>query len=373
MPSPSFAAAYITWSLVAISILNGAVLAMIFAVKLQRERRERAAARIRDELTEALIPFFESGGTFVLDGRTARIGEHRIVFPPAGTHASRVAVSTAVSFIAAIKGEGQERLIAMLQSAGYVQSVARSLRSRSPVQRAHAAMLLGGMHARGAREALLERFLNDSSAEVRIVAAEALGEMGDAPSVPILLDAIRQPTRYQELRLAAVLSRFGLAAVPDLEHALSDIDERVVRIALDILTDIGMVIDPAPVVRALSHRSPEVRARAAELLGAAGAVDTIEALTAAAHDSQWFVRVRVVKALARLGIPDSTARAREWYVALAELLRDTVWYVRRHAAAALAAGGVQGIAMLELDGSDVSVAALQLHALRRGEASTTLL
>jgi len=158
-----------------------------------------------------------------------------------------------------------------------------------------------------------------------------------------------------------------------LEDALGDSDERVIRLALDILIDIGMVIDPQPVVASLQHRSPEIRARAAELLGAAGAVDAIEPLTVAAQDPQWFVRVRVVKALARLGIPDREENARRWYDTLAALLHDDVWYVRRHAAAALATGAARGIAMLEADGGDVSVAALQLHSLRRGETSATLL
>lgn len=363
----------ILWGMAVVALLNAAVLAAIFIVKFLRERKERAGALMREYLTEALIPFLESEAPFSISGRHVRTGEYELELPKPDTHAARVAVSTIVSFIGALKGEGQVRLTAMLESAGYVASVASGLKSRSHVQRTRAAMLLGGMHAHSAREALRAAFERDPSPEVRIIAAEALGEMGDAPSVPLLFDAIRQPTRYQELRIASVLSRLGVAAIPELERALGDADERIVRLSLDILIDIGMVIDAAPVVAALRHPSAEVRARAAELLGACGAVDAIGDLTVAAGDSAWFVRVRVVKALTRLGVPDRDDAAREWHVTLARLLDDDVWHVRRNAAAALAAGGELGRAMLELHAGSVSSAALQLHALRRGEFSGAIL
>lgn len=353
--------------------LNLVVVAAIFVAKFRRERRERRFAVVSARVTEELIPFLESDDAFATDGRTATIGDARIELPPPATLDGDAALDTMMSFIATIKGEGRDRLVAILDAAGYAQPPLRDLARGSALVRARAAMTLGGMKAKVARDALVEHFLHDSSPEVRIVSAEALGEIGDVPSVGLLLQAIREPTRYHELRIAAVLSRLGLDAVPALEDVLDDDDERIVLLALDILIDIGMVIDPAPVERALNHVSPEVRARAAELLGVCGAVDSIGALVVASSDREWFVRVRVVKALGRLGVPDNPDFVGEYFSVLQRALHDPVWYVRRHAASALATAGPDGRELLMIEASDVSLAALQMHELLGGAAPARLL
>lgn len=356
----------IALALAIVVALNIAVIAAIFTSKFRRERRERRIAEISERITEQLIPFFESDERFVAHGRIATVGDVRIELPPPGTLAGVAARDTMISFIATIKGEGGERLVTMLEEAGYAAPEVRDLRKRSPLTRARAAMTLGGMKARSARDVLVEHFLHDKSPEVRIVSAEALGEIGDVPSVALLLDAMRKPTRYHELRIAAVLSRLGLDAVPALENVLSEDDVRVVLLALEILIDIGMVLDPEPIEAALRHEFAEVRARAAELLGVCGAVDSIGALVAACDDDEWFVRVRAVKALGRLGVPDSPDFVHDYYTTLQRLLHDPVWYVRRHAASAMAATGEDGRELLRLDASNVSLAALQLHDLLGG-------
>lgn len=360
-------------ALLVVLALNLAVVAAIFAAKLRRERRERRLAIVSERVTEDLIPFLESNERFATNGRTATIGDAQIELPRAGSLDGQAALDTMMSFIATIKGEGRSRLVAILDAAGYAEPPLRDLRSASALVRARAAMTLGGMKAAVARGALVERFLHDRSAEVRIVAAEALGEIGDVPSVELLLAAIREPTRYHELRISAVLSRLGLDAVPALEKELADGDVRIVLLVLDILIDIGMVIDPVPVEDALRHLSAEVRARAAELLGVCGAVDSIGALVVACDDPEWFVRVRAVKALGRLGVPDNPDLVGDYFGVLQRALHDAVWYVRRHAASALANAGSDGRELLAIDASDVSLAALQLHELLGGAAPARLL
>lgn len=343
--------------------LNLSALAAIAVAKLVRERAEATRKRVREELADTLIPLLD----------TDEAAPAAPSLPPPRGIVGDAARETIVSFIATLKGEARTRLVALLENQGYIDATLPLLCHRSPAVRARGAALLGGMHSPRAIEPLSQTFLRDPSQEVRIVAAEALGEFGDAPSIDLLLHAVRQPTRYQEVRIAGTLARLGISVVPALEAALADSDERVVRFALDILIEIGTVTDLQPLYELLEKGSPELRARAAELLGITGAVDAVDRLVFATRDSQWFVRLRIVKALMHLGIPDSEESRSRYYSALEHLLYDDWWYVRRNAAAVLAAAGERGRDILRDVRSDVALAALQLYALRQGHYVPTVL
>jgi HEAT repeat protein len=247
----------------------------------------------------------------------------------------------------------------------------RGLKSRNVETRIKTCMLLGAMHSRLAVPALIEVFGDDPDPFVRIGAAEALGAIGSEVAVAPLLAALRNPTRWQQVRVAEVLSHMGMTAVSALTEAVEDPDIRIAALALDILADIGWMSDFAPAERALKHESPEVRARAAAALGRGGAMNSITALFAAATDAAWFVRVRVMKALHALGAPAHLGLNERYFAVLDAGLHDDVWWVRRHAAEALADNGepgraVLGRAMIERVGSAArraAVSALQRHVL----------
>lgn len=340
--------------------LDALLLAAIALAKIRRERAERFEALVRDDLTERLFPLLEgAAGTVSL--------------PPSGGARSRIAFETVLSLIAVLKGEARDRLVALLEDAGYIGYLVRRSRTKSTALRMRCMMRLGGTRSLRAVPRLTAVLLQDRSPEVRIVAAESLGAIGHPPSVSVLLEAARDPTRVQELRLANVLSSMGTTALPALQRVLSESDTRLVSLALDILIDIGTITDPAPVVKLLTHRSPEVRARAALLLGLAGIIEAIPALVFASRDSVWFVRLRIVKALAAIGLPDDEQGRSACFAALTHLLYDDSWHVRRNAAAALAAAGPAGREILSGVASEVALAALQFYELHRGRHMATVL
>src|SRR5450755_25748 len=361
------------------------LLIVMFAMRMWRENRARVALRTRAWLLERLPPLFDGESEVRCEGRQVFVGGAFVMElpPPRGTVGDAVQ-ETIVDHLVFVTGELRDRLVRVLEESGYVATAMLRLKSRSVESRVKTCMLLGAMHSPIAVPALIEVFRDDPDPFVRIGAAEALGAIGSEVAVAPMLAALRSPTRWQQVRVAEVLSRMGMTAVPALTKAVEDPDIRIAALALDILADIGWMSDFAPAERALKHESPEVRARAAEALGRGGATDRIDSLFAASGDPAWFVRVRVMKALHALGAPSAEPQNERYYTVLNTGLHDDVWWVRRHAAEALADAdetgrAVLGRAMLEPVGSPArraAVAALQrlvlLSASRlAGGASTS--
>ncbi len=235
---------------------------LIMTMRMYREWRAAVGMQVRQALVEALVHILDTQRTFGMDGRTVLIdGRPTFVVPkPSGAVGDAVR-ETIVDHLNFISGDLRGRLVAMLESSGYVVAAMRMLRSPLGETRLKACMMLGGMHSRIAVPALIEIFNDDPDPMVRINAGEALGVIGAEPAVVHLLKALRNPTRFQQVRVAEVLSRMGMTAVPALTAAIDDEDVRIVTLALDILADIGWMSDFDPAIRALSHASPEVRAR----------------------------------------------------------------------------------------------------------------
>lgn len=344
------------------------LLAGMFSMRMLRVRRAEIAARARAWMVEKMMPLFDGDADQRCEGRKVFIGDKLIVElpPPRGVWGDSVREVIA-DHLVFITGDLRDRLVKMLEEAGYISAAMRGLKSRSVEVRVKTCMLVGAMHSRLAVPALIEVFADDPDPFVRIGAAEALGAIGSEVAVAPLLAALRNPTRWQQVRVAEVLSRMGMTAVPALTAAVEDDDIRIAALALDILADIGWMSDFGPAERALKHESPEVRARAAAALGRVGAMDCIAKLFAASVDPAWFVRVRVMKALHALGAPSDLALNARYFEVLDCGLHDDVWWVRRHAAEALADAGelgraVLGRAMLEPSGAvarRAAVSALQ--------------
>lgn len=154
----------------------------------------------------------------------------------------------------------------------------------------------------------------DADAERRARAAEALGEMMDPGSLPVLSDAALEDkdakVRAAGVRALARLNSPGAAAV--LGDALSDRSTDVKLAALDVLIRVGGFRDYELLLPLLGDDNADVRARAARLCGehrVRGAEPVLIAMLRG--DGAPAARKAAAWALGRIGRADGRAALRE--------------------------------------------------------------
>ncbi len=209
--------------------------------------------------------------------------------------------------------------------------------------------------------------LQDEDKGMRLVAAKALGEIGDPQVVPTLIQALQDedmgvceavvealgeignpqvvlaliqalPDKNRGMRrLAETLKKIGdPQAVPALIQALQDEDENVRWVAVWALTKIGAPAVPV-LIQALQDEKISVR-WAAEALGEIGAPAVPALIQALPNKNRW-VRRAAAEALGEIGDPQAVP-------ALVQALRDEDEDVRREAAWALGKIGASAVPAL---------------------------
>ncbi|GAA4345897.1 HEAT repeat domain-containing protein [Angustibacter luteus] len=178
-----------------------------------------------------------------------------------------------VSMVRKLRGGARTALVELLERRGTIDRLVKRLHGAGAVGRARSAELLGLLGAHAPREELEHLLEHDRDPEVRIVAARALGEIGDPASTKILVRSVAGPHPVPMRIVARSLARLGPGATPIL-------------------------------VTAMSAHDPAARAVAAEILGLGGAVTAVGVLAShAMHDPDDDVRIRCARALGRIGVP----------------------------------------------------------------------
>ncbi len=183
-----------------------------------------------------------------------------------------VAESIAWQLLAKVRGSSRATLVAWLEDRGAIERARLQTRSRGVVRRATAAERLGAAGVPATAPEVV-RLLSDNNVEVRIVAARALGKLGDGGSVPALLDSLVGDKPLPTSIVSMALLHVGPAAVDGL-------------------------------VAGLGSHSSEIRAVAAQILGMHGSMAAERWLMLLVeHDPVIHVRVHAAGALGRLGSP----------------------------------------------------------------------
>src|SRR6056297_3591160 len=146
----------------------------------------------------------------------------------------------------------------------------------------------------GADWATAQKFAKALSSEVpelRMAAASALGQLGEASALPKLVDRLGDDNPHVRVRCAAALAQLDHPqAVPALINRLSDPHGEVRREAAVALASIGTDQALAALLDMLDDDNTSIRRIAASSLGEAGAVQAVQPLTDALTDPSSAVR-----------------------------------------------------------------------------------
>jgi hypothetical protein len=148
----------------------------------------------------------------------------------------------------------------------------------------------------------LIRLLDDSSSYVRRAAADALGKCGAYKAVQPLVKSLTDDDRYVRETAAEALGHIGDPAIPVILKNLDNEDWRI-RLGTVVAIRVSSSSIPSldPVLRSLRDESVYVRRETVKTLGRIGDDTILSYLIQATSDRDSGVRLRAVKAVAKLG------------------------------------------------------------------------
>jgi len=157
---------------------------------------------------------------------------------------------------------------------------------------------LADIRETGAVGKLTDLLLTDESAEVRWASAIALGEIGDAEPIPVLVVSLRDPDKYVRYGATLALDQLGWTpATPE--------DRGYYLAAAQRWDEIHSAtgIPAAPFIHHLRDADPAVRAHAVEVLGTLKTPDAAAACDAVLKDPSGEVRWQGILSFPDCGIP----------------------------------------------------------------------
>jgi len=153
--------------------------------------------------------------------------------------------------------------------------------------------------------AALQMALQDKNEPLIATLAEILGQIGDLRSVHILLATLNIEDDYGYLGSVAAeaLQQIGEPAVPELVAALQNENERVRRIIVHVLGQIGGALVIDALLATIQGKSESVRKEVVEALGNVRGMQAVEALLTTLKDKCIGIREEAVKALGKIKGP----------------------------------------------------------------------
>ncbi len=232
----------------------------------------------------------------------------------------------------ALERELAEKTLALLQEAADnkdQKTVIEATRSEYPEVRVSAIKALTQLDTPETQSALIAALQNDSERDVRVVAAQGLGELGNESALEPLLYALNDEDVYVRENAARALANFsGDNVVEALADLLNSSSKPVVIAATEALGQIGNTNAVIPISELLNNEKPQVREVAAIALGKIKDPLAVTPLINSLKDPEEKVRWYAADSLGSIG-------SSEGVDALVELLAKDSPRVRESAAAAL--------------------------------------
>lgn len=283
---------------------------------------------------------------------------------PLGGVDLKVAAALTAELAEMTRGTERDGVLARAEALGVPGLLLRRLGSKSAQKRLEAAetLALFSGHEDEARAVL-----NDRNPDVRLGAALALAQRGQAPDPLTLMRQLKVGKDEQSLLLVSLMRDL---AEKDSEAVAGLLFERDLSYeakvaAMDALADLGGTY--APLLAFMARESEgevELQPRVFRALGRTGHPAGAEAIIAGLSNAEWSVRASAAEAAGKSGIADAAGR-------LGELLDDPQYWVRYRAGEALLRLGPRGIHVLSerVESGDEETSLIARKILAEGRAA----
>ncbi len=197
--------------------------------------------------------------------------------------------------------EESARLLKFMRASGLVEKCISDARNHQGWRRHHALVALGRTRAPEGIPALAEG-LRDRNPETRLAALRGLGQMACPEAAVEILNWVGEaglvvPALPLQSALVQTCAERPQVLLPYLQHAGASVREVLARVLGEVATpSLG-----AEVLQFAEDTLPELRAAAARALSYMEAGLAVNVLSELARDPVWFVRLRAIVSLGRLG------------------------------------------------------------------------
>ncbi|MCJ2066810.1 HEAT repeat domain-containing protein [Methylobacterium sp. J-088] len=314
---------------VGLAALSVATMALLIIARNRSVRLQRDEGQRRDTLLVTMLEWLE----------TADPGQGRTIIE-ALSQDQTLAMNLLIEVFETVRGEGQQRLAALAETAGIGVRLRRDLASGDVRNRLAASEGLAWFPSEATVQALVKA-INDPNDDVSFTAATALLALGsDLAFDEALIDRLARLNSSR--RVERVLAQFAQHR-PEALLALVKDEARSIRIrtaGLDALTQTGIdgILD---LILSLQNSAfTDLRVAVARNLGSLGHPEGYSTIARYLSDERWEVRCKAAEAVGRLNLLNLGPQ-------LCDLLLDENWWVRHRAGEALAKLGEHGIAALQ--------------------------
>jgi len=197
--------------------------------------------------------------------------------------------------------EESARLLKFMRASGLVEKCISDARNHQGWRRHHALVALGRTRAPEGIPALAEG-LRDRNPETRLAALRGLGQMACPEAAVEILNWVGEaglvvPALPLQSALVQTCAERPQVLLPYLQHAGASVREVLARVLGEVATpSLG-----AEVLQFAEDTLPELRAAAARALSYMEPGLAVNVLSELARDPVWFVRLRAIVSLGRLG------------------------------------------------------------------------
>lgn len=242
-----------------------------------------------------------------------------------------------------LNGSIAEELLSFATDMGFIDSAVHNASSSSWRQREIAAMEMG-VYKLEATVPVLEKLLDDPKREVRHTAARSLAIIGSRDSLEALLRLITGKGRYITPRLLEIVHQVPRYQIGSISELLTS--GAINRESRLLLVDLAGDWREHRLTRALHELlesdDTEIVIRVIKALSRIGDPDSIPVLLLLTDHPKWEVRAQVVRAVAQFDYVEAIPLIRE-------ALADQAYWVRRAAAESLVQLGDEGRRYLNAD------------------------